>query len=203
MTTATAPKTTANGSHSLPTRQVVIRKYANRRLYDTDGSSYVTLDDLARMVKEGRDLVVQDAKTGEDISRSVLTQIVLDQEAKGPSLLSVEFLKDLIRLHEDEIHAAVPAYLDFSIATLKREQDRLWRLMPEALKERPGALAAQVRRNIELFEQAVAVVEPCPDDAPPKTSSPAMDEGDQAELDRIRTQLEAMQLQLDRLSSRS
>ncbi len=106
------------------------------------------------------------------LTRSVLTQIVLDQEARGPSLLSVDFLKDLIRLHEDEIQAAVPAYLDFSIATLKREQDRLWRQMPAELKGRPGALAAQVRRNIALFEQAVAVVDPCPDDAPPKHRRP-------------------------------
>ncbi|MGD9738237.1 MAG: polyhydroxyalkanoate synthesis repressor PhaR [Bauldia sp.] len=202
MTTDTALKPNP-GKSALPNSTVVIRKYANRRLYDTNGSTYVTLDDLARMVRGGHDVVVQDAKTGEDISRPVLTQIVLEQEAKGPSLLSVDFLKDLIRLHDDEIQSAVPAYLDFSLATLKREQDRLSRRMPADLKSRPGALAAQVRRNIALFEQAVAVVEPCEDDAPPRVAGPVIDAEGQSELERIRSQLEAMQLQLDRLSERT
>lgn len=202
MTTDTALKPMV-GSAAFPSSPVVIRKYANRRLYDTNGSTYVTLDDLAKMVRAGRDVLVQDAKTGEDISRSVLTQIVLDQEARGPALLSVDFLKDLIRLHDDEMDSAVPAYLDFSIATLRREQHRLARQMPADLKERPGALAAQVRRNIELFEQAVADVEPCEDEAPPRAAGPVVNKERQSELERIRSQLEAMQVQIDRLSQRS
>lgn len=202
MTGETAPRMNAAGPANA-NGPVIIRKYANRRLYDTDGSTYVTLDDLARMVREGRDVVVQDAKTGEDISRSVLTQIVLEQEARGQPLLSVGFLKDLIRLHGQELHDAVGAYLDFSIANLKREQDRL-RRRPGGIPDRPGALAAQVRRNIELFERAIGITAPpCDDDAASgRLKGPVLGTEAGAELERIRNQLEAMQVQLDALSER-
>jgi len=172
---------------------VTIRKYANRRLYDTGKSAYVTLDDLAAMLRDGADFVVRDAKTGDDLTRAVLTQIVMEQEAKGPPLLSVTFLKDIVRFHGHDLGTAVPAYLDFSIGTLKREQERLKTRLPQGTTERPGAIAAQVRRNIEFFERAVGLISPTPEPELP-------DEGRMDELERIRHQLEAMQLQLDRLS---
>lgn len=195
MTAETASTAIFNGG------AVIIRKYANRRLYDTDGSTYVTLDDLARMVKSGRDVIVQDAKTGEDISRSVLTQIVLDQEGRGEPLLSVDFLKDLIRLHGRDIHAAVPPFLDFAMGFLKRERDRVTRRI-----HRKGgqtkAVADEVRRNFERLERAVGLNEPCPDDTP-VIPGPSLDNEQTVDLELLRQQIEAIQLQLDRINERA
>src|ERR1700743_2873808 len=104
---------------------VTIKKYANRRLYNTGTSTYVTLEDLAEMVKSGEDFVVFDAKSGEEITRSVLTQIILAQENKGQTLLPIPFLRQLIRFYGDSIQNLIPTYLDFSIESLVREQEKL------------------------------------------------------------------------------
>src|SRR5262245_39621441 len=101
-----------------------IKKYANRRLYNTGTSTYVTLEDLAEMVKAGEDFVVYDAKTGDDITRSVLTQIIFEQENKGQNLLPITFLRQLIRFYGDSIQNLIPTYLDFSIDSLVREQEK-------------------------------------------------------------------------------
>src|ERR1700693_6057100 len=126
---------------------VTIKKYANRRLYNTGTSTYVTLEDLAVMVKEGEDFVVFDAKTGEEITRSVLTQIIFEQENKGQNLLPITFLRQLIRFYGDSIQNLIPTYLDFSIDSLVREQEKLRGQMANAFG--PGGFAAigeQVRR---------------------------------------------------------
>ena len=143
-----------------------IKKYANRRLYNTGTSTYVTLEDLADMVKSGEDFVVVDAKTGEDITRSVLTQIIFEQENKGQNLLPITFLRQLIRFYGDSIQNLIPTYLDFSIDSLVRDQEKLRSQMwPGAFGPhiRPGALDAisdQVRRNTEMFEQAMRMFLP-------------------------------------------
>jgi polyhydroxyalkanoate synthesis repressor PhaR len=112
-----------------PNNAIVIKKYANRRLYNTSTSTYVTLDDLAAMVKSGSDFVVYDAKTGEDITRSVLTQIIFEEESKGTNLLPINFLRQLIRYYGDSMQALVPGYLEFSLDNLVKDQEKLRKQM--------------------------------------------------------------------------
>ena len=136
---------------------IVIKKYANRRLYNTGTSTYVTLEDLAGMVKSGEDFIVYDAKTGEDITRSVLTQIIFEQENKGgQNLLPITFLRQLIRFYGDSMQMLVPRYLEVSIESLTREQEKFRQQLSTAFGAGPfGALEDQVRRNMELFERAL------------------------------------------------
>src|SRR5882724_1422180 len=171
-----------------------IKKYANRRLYNTGTSTYVTLEDLAVMVKEGEDFVVFDAKTGEEITRSVLTQIIFEQENKGHNLLPITFLRQLIRFYGDSIQNLIPTYLDFSIDSLVRDQDKLRGQMTNAFGPGafgpatfgPGALEAvteQVRRNTEMFEQAMRMFLPFgtankSDAAAPRSNTPAAAKGE-------------------------
>src|ERR1700682_4074179 len=139
-----------------------IKKYANRRLYNTGTSSYVTLEDLAVMVKQGEDFLVYDAKTGEDITRSVLAQIIFEQENKeGQNLLPVNFLRQLIRFYGDSMQMLVPRYLEVSIDSLTREQEKLRQQMAQAFGVSAfGPLEEQVRRNMEMFEKAFAMFAP-------------------------------------------
>src|ERR1700704_1917494 len=141
-----------------------IKKYANRRLYNTGTSTYVTLDDLATMVRNGEDFRVVDAKSGDEITRSVLTQIIFEQENKGTNLLPITFLRQLIRFYGDSIQNLIPTYLDFSINSLVKEQEKLRSQMLGAFGPSfgattpfgPGALDAineQVRRNTKIFEE--------------------------------------------------
>src|ERR1700730_10711190 len=141
---------------------VVIKKYANRRLYNTGTSTYVTLEDLAGMVKNGEDFIVYDAKTGEDITRSVLTQIIFEQENKGgQNLLPITFLRQLIRFYGDSMQMLVPRYLEVSIESLTREQEKFRQQMSQAFGAGPfGALEEQVRRNMEMFERTFAMFAP-------------------------------------------
>ena len=125
---------------------VTIKKYANRRLYNTGTSTYVTLEDLATMVKAGQDFVVYDAKTGEDITRSVLAQIIFDQENKGPNLLPITFLRQLIRLYGDSLQNLVPSYLEVSLSTLTREQEKFRQHLSKTFAGTPfGPIEDQVR----------------------------------------------------------
>src|SRR5215475_8332374 len=141
---------------------VTIKKYANRRLYNTGTSTYVTLEDLAAMVKAGEDFVVYDAKTGEDITRSVLAQIIFEQENKeGQNLLPINFLRQLIRFYGDSMQMLVPRYLEVSLESLTREQEKFRQQMAQAFGGTPfGALEEQVRRNMEMFERAFAMFAP-------------------------------------------
>src|SRR5205814_10294369 len=134
------------------TKPVVIKKYANRRLYNTATSTYVTLDDLSAMVKSGTDFVVYDAKTGEEITRSVLTQIIFEEENKGTNLLPIRFLRQLIRFYGDSMQAFVPGYLELSLETLAKEQDKFRQQLVETWGADPfKAMEEQAKRNMAVF----------------------------------------------------
>tara|TARA_R110002096_G_scaffold2346_21_gene12262 strand:- start:20425 stop:21162 length:738 start_codon:yes stop_codon:yes gene_type:complete len=139
----------------------IIKKYANRRLYNTGTSTYVTLEDLAVMVKKEEDFVVVDAKSGDEITRSVLTQIIFDEENKGINLLPISFLRQLIRFYGDQMQAIVPSFLDASITSLTRDQDKLREQMGGGFGV-PGfeIVEEHTRRNMEMFEQALKMFNP-------------------------------------------
>ena len=185
---------------------VTIKKYANRRLYNTGTSTYVTLEDLAAMVKGGEDFVVYDAKTGEDITRTVLTQIIFEQENKeGQNLLPIAFLRQLIRFYGDSMQMLVPRYLEVSMDSLAREQEKLRNQMAQAFGMGTfGSLEEQVRRNMEMFERAFSMFAPFgrgPNGpAASEPEKPARPAGE--ELDDIRRQMEEMQKRLDRLGGK-
>jgi polyhydroxyalkanoate synthesis repressor PhaR len=181
-----------------------IKKYANRRLYNTGTSTYVTLEDLAAMVKAGEDFLVYDAKTGEDITRSVLAQIIMEQENKpGQNLLPTTFLRQLIRFYGDNMQMVVPKYLEQSIDTLTREQEKFRKQIAGALAGTPFApLEEQVRRNMELFQDTFSKFMPF---APrvgasegDKVPEPAPD--DNGNIDDLRKQMKEMQTRLENMS---
>lgn len=173
-------------------QSTVIRKYANRRLYDTGSSSYVTLQDLAAMVRADVDFVVVDAKSDDDITHEVLTQIILEEETRGPHLLPVNFLRQLIRFYGDDLQAMVPAFLEYSIGQFAREQGKMRGIASEALGENLGEkLSEQARLNAESFERAVRAA--LPGEAPERESRAT-------DIDALRGELEAMRRRLDRLA---
>ena len=139
---------------------VVIKKYANRRLYNTQTSSYVTLDHLAAMVKEGTEFEVQDARTGEDITRSVLTQIIFEEEAKGQNLLPIKFLRQLIRFYGDSLQAFVPGYLDMSMDSFTKNQGAMRDRIAEALGGGNQMIENLTRQNLAMFERAMQMFSP-------------------------------------------
>jgi polyhydroxyalkanoate synthesis repressor PhaR len=196
-----------------PEEPIVIKKYANRRLYNTGTSTYVTLEDLACMVKNGEDFVVYDAKSSEDITRSVLTQIIFEQENKGgQNLLPIAFLRQLIRFYGDSMQMLVPRYLEVSIESLAREQEKFRKHMSQAFGVGPFApLEDQVRRNIEMFERAFTMFAPFARREAQATKVDQAAKSDQAaeteksagpggELDDLKRQLDDVQKRLDRLS---
>jgi polyhydroxyalkanoate synthesis repressor PhaR len=182
-----------------------IKKYANRRLYNTGTSTYVTLEDLAAMVKNGEDFLVYDAKTGDDITRSVLAQIIFEQENKaGQNLLPTTFLRQLIRFYGDSMQMVVPKYLEQSIDMLTREQEKFRQQLTTTFSGTPFApLEEHVRRNMEMFERTFSMFKPfvpsrsnsgAPE--PGKTPEPAPDDN----IDDLRRQMKEMQDRLDRMS---
>src|SRR5205814_2819109 len=186
---------------------VTIKKYANRRLYNTGTSTYVTLEDLAALVKSGEDFVVYDAKTGEDITRSVLAQIIFEQENKeGQNLLPIAFLRQLIRFYGDSMQMLVPRYLEDSIDSLTREQEKFRQQMAQAFGV--GAftsLEEQVRRNMEMFERAFAMFAPFArreDQAPETASEAEKSAGKSGDIDDLKRQLDQMKQKVDRLTEK-
>jgi polyhydroxyalkanoate synthesis repressor PhaR len=156
----------AQGGDSTPT-PVVVKKYANRRLYNTEASTYVTLDDLAKMVRVGRDFVVYDAKTGDDITRSVLTQIIVEEESKGgQNLLPTAFLRQLIGYYGDNLQGLVPRYLEFAMASFSRQQEQMRRTMEQTmggLMPFPagfGNLEELGKQNMAMMERAMSLFAP-------------------------------------------
>lgn len=139
---------------------VVVKKYANRRLYNTESSSYVTLDDLAQMIRQGRDFVVYDAKSGDDITRGVLTQIIVEEEAKGSHLLPESFLRQLIGFYGDSLQGVVPRYLEMTMQGFARQQEEMRRGVQEAF--RPFSLEEISSRNIAMMERAMSLFSPFP-----------------------------------------
>ncbi|HYN45338.1 MAG TPA: polyhydroxyalkanoate synthesis repressor PhaR [Allosphingosinicella sp.] len=170
---------------------VIIKKYANRRLYDTESSTYITLERLAEMVRQKRDFKVVDAKTGEDITHGVLTQIIMDAESRGSTMLPVNFLRQLSSMYGDQMQAVVPQYLEASLDALQRNQSQLRDAMAGAFAANPFAEIA--RRNMEMFT-AAAGTNKAGDAGKP---SP---EDNKAELAGLKAQLAELQKQLDRLS---
>ena len=183
-----------------------IKKYANRRLYNTGTSTYVTLEDLAAMVKQGEDFLVYDAKTGDDITRSVLAQIIFEQENKaGQNLLPTTFLRQLIRFYGDSMQMVVPKYLEQSIDTLTREQEKFRKQITSTLSGTPFApLEEQVRRNMELFQQTFSMFKPFA--APRPAASPEPDANAEtpkdSNIDDLRQQMKEMQERLERMSKK-
>jgi polyhydroxyalkanoate synthesis repressor PhaR len=193
---------------------VTIKKYANRRLYNTGTSSYVTLEDLAAMVKAGEDFVVYDAKTGEDITRSVLAQIIFEQENKeGQNLLPINFLRQLIRFYGDSMQMLVPRYLEASIESLTREQEKFRQQISQAFGTGAfGPLEDHARRNMEMFQRAFTMFTPFAkrdeQEQKPGTERPQRpaagnnaNNGDN-EIDDLKRQMEEMQKRLDRLGKK-
>jgi polyhydroxyalkanoate synthesis repressor PhaR len=167
---------------------VIIKKYANRRLYDTESSSYITLERLAEMVRQKRQFKVVDAKSGEDLTRGVLTQIIMDEEARGTTMLPVNFLRQLISMYGDQMQAVVPQYLEASLEALQRNQSQLRDAMAGAFAANPFAEIA--RRNMEMFTAAGGNTAAAGERPP----------ADRAELDELRAQLAELQKKLDKLS---
>jgi len=197
-------------------KPTTIKKYANRRLYDTGTSTYVTLEDLAAMVKRGEDFVVCDAKTGEDITRPVLTQIIFEQESKdGQSLLPIAFLRQLIRFYGDSMQMLVPSYLEFSIDRLTREQQKFRDQFSQALEGAPfgeptraafQSLEEQARKNMAVFRQALAMFNPfgVPGEAASAAAeaAPAASAAPRSDLDDMKRQLEELNKRIDQLSGK-
>jgi len=183
---------------------ITIKKYANRRLYNTGTSAYVTLADLAKMVKAGEDFVVYDAKTNDDITRSVLTQIIFEQEGvEGQSLLPIAFLRQVIRFYGDSVQALLPSYLEYSIDRFTGEQAKMRETMsrsidPAAFPTAPfGALQEMTRQNFAAFNKALGMFAPFTAGAPP--TAPKEPVGD---LDDLRDQLAQMKRRLDDMSEK-
>jgi polyhydroxyalkanoate synthesis repressor PhaR len=193
-----------NDTASTAVPPVVIKKYANRRLYNTATSSYVTLDDLSRMVKAGREFVVYDAKTGEEITRPVLTQIIVEEEQKGQNLLPISFLRQLISLYGDSMQWLVPRYLEHAMSTFARNQEQMRKNLQEAFGGLfPfGPLEEMGKQNLALFEKAMKMFSPFP--APPAADKPRPTEesagGGDATVKELTERLNTLQQQIDALS---
>ncbi|ASS55197.1 polyhydroxyalkanoate synthesis repressor PhaR [Rhizobium johnstonii] len=184
--------------------QIVIKKYANRRLYNTGTSTYVTLEDLAEMVKKGEEFTVQDAKSGDDITHSVLTQIIFEQESKtGNTLLPISFLRQLITYYGDQMQMVVPSFLEHSMRSFTEQQAQMREQVTRAFGETPLGKNLQlpmqmvedhVRRNTELFQQAMQMFSPFM--TPPAKESRKAEAKD---IDELKEQLRALQNKLDNL----
>jgi polyhydroxyalkanoate synthesis repressor PhaR len=192
------------------TPPIVIKKYANRRLYNTATSSYVTLDDLSTMVKEGGEFVVFDAKTGEDITRSVLTQIIVEEEQKGQNLLPISFLRQLIGFYGDSMQWLVPRYLEHTMKSFAHNQEQMRKSLQDAFGGLfPfGGLEEMGKHNMALFEKTVKMFSPFP--APPEEpgdkaqAEKARDAavGDEAALRELNDRLNTLQKQIEALTGK-
>ncbi len=198
---------------------IVIKKYANRRLYNTETSQYVTLDDLGTMVRADKDFVVYDAKTGDDLTHSVLTQIIVEQESRndGQNMLPTPFLRQLIRFYDDQIGRMVPSYLQFSLENLVKEQEKIRSQFTAAFTNPAAAFEAyqeQARKNMAMFEQAVAMwtsfgAAAQPGSRTAETPAATADKPrieavaaapERDEISELKAQLEAMQRSIERLT---
>jgi polyhydroxyalkanoate synthesis repressor PhaR len=179
---------------------VVVKKYANRRLYNTESSSYITLDTLAEMVRHGRDFVVYDAKTGDDITRSVLTQIIVEEESKGRAMLPTGFLRQIIGFYGDSMQNLVPRYLEQAMSSFARQQEQMRLAMQQTMGNFfPFGMEEVSRQNMAMMERAMSLFSPFtrgtePSDARQQTpgSSP------QDEMTALRAEVEFLRAQLAR-----
>ncbi len=210
--------TQANGADG---EKIIIKKYANRRLYDTSASAYVTLDHLSELVRNGKEFQVQDAKTGEDLTRAVLAQIIFDQENRKEGVLPVSFLRQLIQFYGDSFQSMLPAYLELSMKSYTQQQEKWREYMQSALgsEEKAKAFEEQVRKNMSMFEDTLKFFAPFvppgmpgalkPEDSTSSSPPPAADKPAAAPptgLDAIRAlqhQMMDMQRQLAQLATGS
>jgi polyhydroxyalkanoate synthesis repressor PhaR len=204
--------------------RVVIKKYANRRLYNTKSSSYVTLEHLSEMVKKGVDFVVFDAKTNEEITRSVLTQIIFEEESRGQNLLPIQFLRQLIRFYGDSMQALVPSYLEMSLDSFTQQQERMRKQFATTLGGAPALMTGapgmkyfedQIHQNMQLFDRAMKMFSPVPMPFPfPGQTSVAPEgkaeakaapaaSGEDESLNDLKKRIEEMQAQIAKLASKS
>jgi polyhydroxyalkanoate synthesis repressor PhaR len=191
----------STSNHDKPSegKPVIVKKYANRRLYNTATSSYVTLDDLAKMIKAGGDFVAQDAKTGEDITRSVLTQIIVEQEQKGQNLLPISFLRQLIGFYGDSMQFLVPGYLEQAMLAFARNQEQMRKNLQATFGIFPFGQFEEVgKQNIALFERALKMLSPYGRDNGPGAAEPEPKEaeGEDPRLKRLEAQIDALTRQL-------
>lgn len=198
------------------TDPIVIKKYANRRLYNTATSSYVTLDHLAQMVRDGVEFQVFDAKSGEDITRQVLTHIIVEEENKGENMLPLNFLRQLISLYGDSLQSVVPGYLEQSMQAFSSNQDQMRETLGKAFAAAQGgnpvkAFEDVARQNMEMFENAMKTFNPfaamnmASGMAQPqasKSGKSAKSAGDGDDMDAMREQLNNLQQQLDKMSKK-
>lgn len=191
------------------TPPVTIKKYANRRLYNTATSSYVTLEHLATMVKEGTDFVVYDAKSGEDITRQVLTHIIVEEEGKGQNLLPIGFLRHLISFYGDSLQAVIPNYLDYSMKAFARNQEQMRDYMQGTVGDMSpfGQFEEMGKKNMAMFEEAMKMFMPfhagtgsAKKPAGKKAKAADSQEAADDQLDDLQSQLQQMQRQLDKLT---
>ena len=183
----------------------VIKKYANRRLYHMGTSTYVTLEDLATMVRAGEDFVVNDAKSGEDITRSVLAQIMFEQESKGgqQNLLPTTFLRQLIRFYGDSMQALVPRYLEFSMDNLTRDQGKLRDQVEKAFGPTAfHAMEDQVRTNMAFFSDAMRMWSPFVPKIEGEADKPAGPEAAPSDIEALKQQMAEMQAKLEGLAKK-
>ena len=183
------------------TAPVVVKKYANRRLYNTETSSYITLDNLGDMIRAGRDFVVYDAKSGEDITRGVLTQIIVEEESKGTSMLPTSFLRQLIGFYGDSLQGVVPRYLETAMTTFARQQQQVRQAVQQTISPfLPAGVEEIGRQNLAMIERAMSLFnpfhragEPLHPPAPASADAPA---ADTAELDRLRLEIDGLRAEL-------
>ncbi len=194
----------ASGTTGTETPPVVIKKYANRRLYNTSTSSYVTLEDLAQMVKQRHDFVVFDAKTGEEITRAVLTQIIVEEEQKGgQNLLPISFLRQLIGLYGDSMQWLVPRYLEHAMSSFAHNQDQMRKSLQEAFGGLfPfGSLEQMGKQNLALFEQTLKMFSPFPV-APGTDKAKDAEPGSEASLGDLKLRINELQQQINAIGKK-
>ena len=189
------------------TETVVIKKYANRRLYDTSSSKYVTLDHLRDLVKDDIEFTVVDAKSGEDLTRGVLGQIIFEEEANGTSLLPLSFLRQLIGFYGDSLQSVVPGYLQMSMESFTQQQEGMRERYAESLANPATAMSAleeQTKRNMAMFQDAMRTFMPFAPNAGMPGAAPEADapseSDDEGEIDALRDELNAMKAKLDKLA---
>jgi len=190
---------------------ITIKKYANRRLYNTGTSTYVTLDDLAVMVKKGEDFAVLDAKSGDDITHTVLTQIIFEQESKtGNTLLPISFLRQLISIYGDQLQMVVPSYLEHSMSALTEQQEQVRAQLTKSFGDNPVArniqlpiqlVEEQVRRNTEMFQKAMQIFSPFALAHSAKTEEPQKKSDASRDIDDLKEQLRSLQDKINSIDS--
>ena len=180
---------------------VIVKKYANRRLYNTESSSYITLENLADMVREDRDFVVYDAKSGEDITRGVLTQIIVEEEGKGKAMLPTNFLRQLIGFYGNNMQSVVPRYLEQAMSSFARQQENIREAMQKTISPfLPPGMEDVGRKNLEMMERAMTLFTPFYREGEPKADEPVNES--QEEIESLKAEVERLQHQLAQLRAK-